>query len=101
MSEWITDRQPTAEDAVEQLVWVCIEGNVLLWGHDGVRLGTAWQPITQPAQYVKPKRWKVEWDCMTKHYVIRLNLRYIGSLPELCCDEIAQRIEDLFNEVMP
>jgi hypothetical protein len=60
-----------------------------------------WQPTNKPSPYVKPKRWTVQWDGKRKQYEIRLNLRYIGSLPELICDDIAQRIEDLFNEVMP
>ena len=101
-TQWITDRLPTAEDALVDLsVWVCIEGGVILWSYDSISLGTPWHATTKPAPYAKPKRWAVEWDGSTEHYEIRLNHRYVCILPELICDDIAQRIEDLFNEVMP
>jgi hypothetical protein len=102
-TEWITDRLPTKEDALSDgSVWMmAYDGRVIRWSYDGVELGRPWQPITKPAPYVKPKRWTVEWCNNHKHYEIRLNRLYICLLPELICDEIAQRIEDLFNEVMP
>jgi hypothetical protein len=106
MSEWITDRLPTVSDlvGVEREVWYyCTDQGFASRCHwsDIERVGEPWQPIQVPSPYVKPKRWTVEWDCDTKHYKIFLNTLYICTLPELICDDIAQRIEDLFNEVMP
>jgi hypothetical protein len=102
-TQWITDRLPTAEEAHwDHMVWITKKGGAITqtdWTN--VVSGMPWQPITKPAPYVKPKRWTVEWDCDTKHYKIRLNTLYICTLPELCCDEIAERIENFFNEVMP
>jgi hypothetical protein len=103
MSEWITDRLPTKEDA-DDFFYVYIthpNGDVCEWNWRSVEPQMPWQPTNKPAPYVKPKRWTVEWDGSTKHYEIRLNHRYVCILPELICDDIAQRIEDLFNEVMP
>jgi hypothetical protein len=105
MSDWITDRLPTREDAhVDLSVWVCIEGGVLLWSYDGISLGTPWQPIGQPAPYVKPKRWTVEWnDCTWVLIDHRLERFYFVGLAELGpnAGDAAQRIEDLFNEELP
>jgi hypothetical protein len=103
MSEWITDRLPTRDDVsgIYDIVWTIEDGDVIMRQWAGVRKGQPWQPIHKPTPYVKPKRWTVEWCNETKHYKIRLNTLYICTLPELICDDIAQRIEDLFNEVMP
>jgi hypothetical protein len=103
MSEWITDRLPTREDAhaARDRVWVCIEGGVLLWSYDGFSLGTPWQPISKPAPYVKPKRWTVQCDLTGTYFSIMRNGLHKLSLPLSLSPEAAQRIEDLFNEVMP
>jgi hypothetical protein len=77
------------------------DGYVIMRNYQRVLLGDAWQPIQVPALYVKPKRWTVEWCNNHKHYEIRFKGLYLCIVPELICDEIAQRIEDLFNEVMP
>jgi hypothetical protein len=99
MSEWITDRLPTREDAhVDLSVWVCIEGGVLLWSYDGISLGTPWQPIGKPAPYVKPKRWTVK-KFYTKYRVTDGNVSYY--FPDPCTEAQAQRICDTFNEVLP
>jgi hypothetical protein len=101
-TQWITDRLPTKEDAVEQLVWVCIEGDVLIWVNDGITLGTAWQPITKPAPYVEPKRWKVEWNSIGAYWVVvnddyRVPQYYLNYKDQ----DAAQRIAEIYNEVMP
>ena len=103
-TEWITDRLPTKQDADEfGDVWVTLgNGFVCEWNWRSIKPQMPWQPTNKPAPYVKPKRWTVQWDGRTKHhYEIRLNHHYVCGLPELICDDIAQRIEDLFNEVMP
>jgi hypothetical protein len=99
-TEWITDRLPTAEDAVGGRVLISTDkGEVYTIQWENVWQTHVWMPL--PAPYVKPKRWTVEWDCKRKAYEIRFNHHFFCTLPELCVDEIAQRIENLFNEVMP
>jgi hypothetical protein len=104
MSEWITDRLPTVEDAVHYcvLLWDQDEG-VLIWSYDGVNEGQPWVPISTPAPYVKPKRWTVEYNRVNGYWVLvagRLNV----PLYYMTTDDVypaAQRIADVYNEVMP
>ena len=66
MSEWITDRLPTGDDADEhRSVFYTNEkdGTVTKVGLCDIELGDAWMPIPKriyPAPYVKPEpqRWK-------------------------------------------
>lgn len=107
MSEWITDRLPTRNDVnpIYDLVWVALddgEVNTRHWYQ--VQKGQPWQPFQVPAPYVKPKRWRVEWNVDTWVLVDdHLERSYWCGLKELGRngDNVAQRIEDLFNEVMP
>ena len=98
---WITDRLPTEEEAPY--------GRVLYSGSDRVyeieayllAIGNPWMPFPDP--YVKPKRWRVKWEqkgtttlwtlCLYDQSVHTL----YGNLP----DEAAERIADIYNEVMP
>jgi hypothetical protein len=106
-TQWITDRLPTKEDGTGFYVWVTnADGYVdsCYWGE--VAKGMPWQPITKPAPYVKPKRWKVQWDSKIDAWSVynsRRGYRFNLLLDGLKIDqgEAAQRIEDLFNEVMP
>jgi hypothetical protein len=102
-TEWITDRLPTKQDADEfGDVWVTLgNGFVCEWNWRSIKPQMPWRPTNKPAPYVKPKRWAVKWCNKTKLYEIRFNGLYLCDVPELICDDIAQRIEDLFNEVMP
>jgi len=98
MSEWITDRLPKAEDALDNLVIAWYKGEIVVWPIELVIHDMPWQPIHKPAPYVKPKRWTVNIDD------IGFNLREKNHrlfLPASCTAEAAQRIEDLFNEVLP
>jgi hypothetical protein len=105
MSEWITDRLPTIEDAMEDtvLVWNGIEA--ILWTYDGVNEGQPWAPIHKLiAPYVKPKRWTVEWyELNNCWHVIDTTINGVmGYLHlELTHADAAQRIADIYNEVMP
>ncbi len=107
MSEWITDRLPTAEDALEDTVLVWDGREAILWTYDGVGKGQPWVPIHKLiAPYVKPKRWAVEWNTEWSTWSINDShhkARFDFVLRGLNIDqgEAAQRIEDLFNEVMP
>ena len=99
MSDWITDRLPTEEDAVHYcvLLWDEDEG-VIVWSYDAVNEGQPWMPILKPEPYVKPKRWTV--DRFTTSYRVT-DGGYTYTFPEPCTAEIAQRFCDLFNEVLP
>jgi hypothetical protein len=102
MNQWITDRLPTVEDAVHYcvLLWDQDEG-VLIWSYDGVNEGQPWMPIPTPAPYVKPKRWAVKWYedyaiwCLLDEDVVVL------VLDKNLTTAAAQRIADVYNEVMP
>ena len=103
-TEWITDRLPTAEYALtDGSVWTFYDGKVMIWSYDGVELGTPWQPITKPTPYVKPKRWTVEFSAYDNTWIMRDNvegwvrLLYIDR----CHGDAAQRIADIYNEVIP
>jgi hypothetical protein len=49
MNDWITDRLPTAEDAIaDQFVWTVYRGNVEIWHHKAILSGKPWQPIPRP-----------------------------------------------------
>ena len=105
MSEWITDRLPTAEDALtDGSVWAFYRNKVMMWSYDGILIGTPWQPIHVPAPYVKPKRWTVEWyDPNNCWHVVDTTIDGVmGYLHlELTHADAAQRICDIYNEVMP
>ena len=54
--EWITDRRPTAEDAVANRVWTMNEDgtiDIYMWSCVGDR---PWMPIKAPEPYVEQKR---------------------------------------------
>ena len=102
-TEWITDRLPTAEDALaDGSVWIFCNDNVMTWSYDGIQRGTPWQPIPKPAPYVKPKRWKVEWNSIGAYWVVvnddyRVPQYYLNYKDQ----DAAQRIADIYNKVMP
>jgi hypothetical protein len=114
-TEWITDRLPTEEDALEYTVLLWDGSKAVLWSYDGVNKGQPWAPIhklkEQPwapihkiiAPYVKPKRWTVEFSEYDNTWIMRDNvegwvrLLYIDR----CHGDAAQRIADIYNEVKP
>ena len=107
MSNWITDRLPTAEDAMVdgRVFMMSNDGSVVLcWSYQLVELGRPWQPIPVPAPYVKPKRWTVEWyepnNCW---HVIDTTINGVMGYLHLDSSQVgaAQRICDIYNEVMP
>jgi hypothetical protein len=104
-SEWITDRLPTDDDAVHYCVFLWDDDKgVLVWSHDAVNSGQPWMPIPKPEPYVKPKRWTVEWyDPNNCWHVIDTTIDGVmGYLHlELSHADAAQRIADIYNEVMP
>ena len=104
MSEWITDRLPTNEDAVSTNVLIWLNDKVHTWTYYTVAKGTPWQPIHKPAPYVEPKRWTVEWNVdiwiLLDHALERSYWCGLGELGRNGGDA-AQRIADVFNEVIP
>ena len=99
MSEWITDRRPTAEDAEGGYVWVTTEHcNVLrqLWNQIGDR---PWMPLTPPLPYVKPKRFRV---AVASGMIVVCDYtngeEVAGFIPTY---EAAERIAAIYEEVMP
>jgi hypothetical protein len=104
MSKWITDRLPTAEDALDNLVIAWYKGEIVVWPIELVIHDMPWQPIQRPAPYVKPKRWTVEWNVDTWILLdYGLKRSYWCGLGELGRNggDAAQRIADVFNEVLP
>jgi hypothetical protein len=101
MSEWITDRLPDPDDAFEDWVFVSEHGNIQMYLAVSVKLGMPWLPIVPPAPYVKPKRWAVKfyedyaiWCLLDQDVVVLV-------LDKNLATEAAQRIADIYNEVMP
>jgi hypothetical protein len=101
MSEWITDRLPDPDDAFDDWVFVSEHGNIQMYLAVSVKLGMPWLPIVPPDPYVKPKRWAVKWYeeyaiwCLLDEDVVVL------ILDKNLTTEAAQRIADVYNEVMP
>ena len=103
MSEWITDRLPTAKDAdSDGAVLGMRDGVVIFQLAKYLVLGEPWQPL--PAPYVKPKRWVTRWDVNAhRWFVVDSRDRYIVASLQLDKDhaDAAQRIADIYNEVLP
>lgn len=58
MSEWITDRRPTYDDAktgYRHYVWVTGEDGIVLQMAYEIVGDRPWMPITPPEPYVKPQ----------------------------------------------
>jgi hypothetical protein len=109
MSEWITDRLPTAEDGIADrvIVWDDDKGS-MLWMYNHVSVGQPWMSI-HCKPYVKPKRWTLEWDDDFAMWEVTSLIgdrrKVAASLSCLSSREdhanAAQRICDIYNEVMP
>ena len=99
MSDWITDRRPTKEDADDYgYVWVSDRGKVVHTMWDCVT-DEPWTHFTRPAPYAKLSytvtpnayrdgKWAVEYD---KKLVA-------DNIPTR---EAAERIASIYNEVIP
>jgi hypothetical protein len=101
MNEWITDRLPTAEDALEDTVLVWNGSEAILWTYDGVEKGQPWAPITKPAPYVKPNRWTVKRNDHHGEWYLYDGEKEWDRLDGRLTQDAAQRIADIYNEVMP
>ena len=56
MSEWITDRLPTTEDAVCLFVWTWKNNHAWAITYSNVKPGQPWMSFASPPDYVEPKR---------------------------------------------
>jgi hypothetical protein len=103
MSEWITDRRPTFDDAYTGWVWVTTEHGVVLRQTWELVFGRPWQPIVPPAPYVKPKRWTVMGDEINDTVALAEFGQWRFELCGLTAQHYAaaQRIADIYNEVLP
>jgi len=105
MSEWITDRLPTAEDA-DQFgdVWVTLDNKYVAdWNWRSVRMGTPWQPTAKPIGYHYKKRWTVMGDEINDTVALAEFGQWRFELCGLTAQHYAaaQRIADIYNEVLP
>lgn len=106
MSEWITDRRPTEEDAklgYRHYVWVTGEDGIVLQMAYEIVGDRPWMPITPPEPYVKPKRFRVEQTALDGSesfdvYDEENDIRCSFLLPTR---EAAERIAAIYEEVMP
>ena len=103
MSDWITDRLPTAEDAIADrvIVWDDDKGP-MLWMYGHVSIREPWMPI-RCKPYVKPKRWTVtKYEHEGAEYgAVFLDGQLIHRVAVSLTYEAAQRVADVYNEVMP
>ena len=100
MNEWITDRLPTNEDAVSTNVLIWLNDKVHTWTYYTVAKGTPWQPITKPAPYVKPNRWTVKRNNQHDEWYLYDGEKEWDRLDGRLTQDAAQRIADIYNEVM-
>ena len=108
MSNWITDRRPTFEDAGSiGRVWTTYNGKVVPWSYDVVNEGTPWMPITPPEPYVNTKRYKVKsaedigLAYPAKYLCVYDTLMGCKVSSWLYTREAAERIAAIYEEVIP
>ena len=108
MSEWITDRRPTEEDAGNTCVWVMRNGRAVLYPWDEVDVEPIepWMPIAPPEPYVKPRRFYARWDDGRGWWMIERDGQWFEWLMRLDKQndeyrEAAERIAAIYEEVMP
>jgi hypothetical protein len=105
---WITDRLPTEEDGSKDpnfygYIWCYFNGKVrsINWRHHDD--GLPWQPLKVPEPYVKSKRWKVGWSQKgtTTSWTLYSYDQSVHTLLGDLSTEAAERIADIYNEVLP
>lgn len=101
MSEWITDRLPTAEDAdCYGSVWTAYNGEVVIRFYGRVDQGTPWIPLAPPEPYVAPKP-----KCYVMISTVDPDKWVVFNGPRCVADRIptreaAERIAAIYNEVV-
>lgn len=107
MSEWITDRRPTKDDATDY------EGMVFGWYEypslklnqieitkfDELPDGVPWAVIQMPKPYLKPQRFRVTHSLEGDPIVMECETNTIWATAPT--REAAERIAAIYKEVMP
>ena len=105
MSEWITDRRPTAKDADNDYVWVTTEHGIVLRQEWDQVYDRPWMPIARPEPYVKPKRYSVdalrETPTGITRYEVWGEMEETSVAVQIPTREAAERIAAIYEEVMP
>jgi hypothetical protein len=103
MSDWITDRLPTKEDGdALGLVWLSLDFIAPVterW--EQIHPGEPWQPTNRPKPYVKPKRFDVTCKSDGASWLVFDTLTHNEVADPIPTREAAERIADIYNEVMP
>ena len=106
MSEWITDRKPTLDDAMQKTVFAWIDGKCTLAFWDYVSSANLpWQPIPKCEPYVKPKRFVVKRmmdiysDIESCGYCVYNNIGGVFA-KDIPTREAAERIAAIYEDVM-
>lgn len=109
MSQWITDRLPTETDGLgsEEIVWIWrkpmyCEGpaDIFICKYWNVKEGTPWAPMLPPEPYAKPSRYVVE-EIGCGYWRVRDTKTGVLNNAAFNNEDLAQRLADFFNEVMP
>ena len=101
MSEWITDREPTAQDSDHMgQVWVTSDDGKVSRQWWTTVSKQPWMPIVQPEPYVKPKRYTAilhngVWCVLNKNSIAAIIAFDIPTR------KAAERIAAIYEEVMP
>jgi hypothetical protein len=101
-TQWITDRLPTAEDANGGTVLVSYDdGRIYFARFDHVKPDEPWMPLPDP--FIKLKRYTVHWNGSLHCWDLMNDngLCYGKLFLKKEHADIAQRMEYMFNEVMP
>jgi hypothetical protein len=103
-TKWITDRLPTKEDSfANQVIIAWDDGSMCMIDYKHVEEGMPWTPIPKPTPYVKtePKRWTVKRNNHHDEWYLYDGEKEWDRLDGRLTQDAAQRIADIYNEVMP
>ena len=97
MNEWITDRLPKKKDADK---WGLVrvrngDGHSMVWSYNNIPVGHPWQPIPEP------KRWTVKRNNHDDEWYLYDGGKEWDRLDGRLTQDAAQRIANIYNEVMP
>lgn len=103
MSQWITDRLPTREDATERHVWHWCEmlNQARIRHYTHLRKGDPWMPFIVPEAYVKPTRFTVVWYHNVQMWGVKDSQDDgHGLQSNFETKEAAERVAAVYNEVL-
>lgn len=105
MSEWITHRRPTYDDAklgYRHYVWVTGKDGIVLQMAYEIVGDRPWMPITPPEPYVKQKRYAVEATTDSKTSFSVKDMKRISNVSYFIpTREAAERIAAIYEEAKP